>query len=100
MLAESVVGEFTVSVLVRGWDDVRLLLKTTDPDEVWEVVSSWPPQRLAAALVGAVTVVHPDEAIAAEQRPTGVDDVATRHRSPVTDAGQMAGHVAATERPR
>ena len=100
MLTKSVVGEFTVSDLVRGWDDVRLLLKTTDPDRVWEVASSWPPQRLTAALVAAVTVLRPDEAMAAEQRPAGADVVATGHRSPASDSGQMAGHVAAPERPR
>jgi hypothetical protein len=99
LLTESV-GEFTVSDLVRGWDDVRLLLKTTDPDRVWEVVSSWPRQRLTAALVAAVTVLRPDEAMAAEQRPAGADVVATGHRSPGSDAAQMAGHVAAVERPR
>ena len=79
---------------------MRLLLMTTDPDRVWKVVSLWPPERLAAALVVAVTVVHPEEAMAAEQRPTGVDVVAAGHRSPVSDAGQMSGHAAATERPR
>lgn len=93
-------GEFTVSDLVRGWDDVRLLLKTTDPDRMWEVVSSWPPQRLAGVLVAAVTVLRPDERMAAEQRPAGVDVVATGHRSLVSDAGQMAGPVAATVRSR
>jgi hypothetical protein len=31
---ERLMGEFTVSDLVRGWDDVRLLLKTTDLDRV------------------------------------------------------------------
>jgi hypothetical protein len=99
LLAESAGGEFTVSDLVRGWDDVRLLLKTTDPDHIREVVSSWPQERLAAALVVAVTVVHPDEAMATEQRTSGVD-VATGHRSPVGDAGRTAGHVATTQRPR
>jgi hypothetical protein len=100
LLTESVVGEFTVSDLVCGWDDVRMLLKTTDPDRVWELASSWLPQRLTAALVAAVTVLRPDEAMAAEQRPAGADVAATGHRSPVSDAGQMAGHVAAAERPR
>jgi hypothetical protein len=99
LLVESGVGEFTVSDLVRGWDDVRLLLKTTDPDQMWAVVSSWPPRRLAAALVVAVTVVRPDEAMAAEQRPAGADVMATGHRSPVGDV-PMSGHVAAAERPR
>ena len=99
MLTESVGGEFTVSDLVRGWDDVRLLLKTTDPDHMREVVSSWPQERLAAALVVAVTVLHPDESMAAEQRTSGMD-VATGHRSPVSEAGRTAGHVATTQRPR
>lgn len=92
--------EFTVSHLVQGWDDVRLLLATTDPDEVWEVVSSWPTQRLAVALVAAVMVVPPDEATAADQWTAGADIAATGQRSPVSDAGQMVGHVAAVERQR
>ena len=93
-VSESITGEFTVSHLVQGWDDVRLLA-TTDPDQVWEVVWAWPPQRVAA-----VTVLWPNEAMAAERGPVGANEVATGHRSTVSDAGQVAGRVAALEWPQ
>jgi hypothetical protein len=95
-----IAGEFTVSGLVRGWDDVSLLLRATGPDQVWDVVLSWPTRRLAAALVAAVTVLRPDEATADEQWPAGADAVASGYPSPVSDASQIPGHVAAAERSR
>jgi hypothetical protein len=97
---ECLMGEFTVSDLIRGWDDVRLLLATTDPDQMWEAVSSWPPQRLATALVAAVTVLRRDETMADQWRPAGAGIVATGHQPPISCTGQIAGHVAAAERPR
>ena len=100
LIPRSIAGEFTVSGLVHGWDDVRLLLATTGPDQMWEVVSSWPPQRLARALVAAVTVLQPDDTMADERRPAGAAFVATAHQPPVSGTGQIAGHVAAAERSR
>jgi hypothetical protein len=100
LIPSSIAGEFTVSGQVRGWDDVRLLLATTGPDQMREVVSSWPPQRLARALVAAVTVLRPDDTMVDERRPAGADTVATGHQPPVSGTGQRAGHVAAPERSR
>lgn len=99
-MTEQVIGEFTVSDLVRGWDDVRLLLARADADQVWAVVWSWPPRRLATAVVAAVMVLGPDDPVAAHLRPAGADNAANVRRSPVSDGGRMAGQVAAAEWPR
>jgi hypothetical protein len=98
LMTNSIPAEFTVSDLVCGWDDVRLLLRTTDADEVWEVVSAWPAQRLATALVAAVTVVRPADACAGSW-PDRADVVATGHVSGVCGNGRVSGQRAAAERP-
>jgi len=98
-MKEQITGEFTVSDLIRGWDDVRLLLTTTDADQVWAVVSSWPPQRLATAVVAAVTVLRTDDPVAAEQQTGGADIAVGGRRSPVSDGGRLTGHVSAAEWP-
>jgi hypothetical protein len=98
LMTNSIPAEFTVSDLVCGWDDVRLLLRTTDADEVWEVVSAWPAQRLATALVAAVTVVRPDGA-AVDSWPDATGGAATGHVSGVCGSGHMSGQRAAAERP-
>jgi len=90
-MTDSVPDEFTVSDLVRGWDDVRFLLGTTDLDQVWEVVSSWPAQRLAAAFVAVVTVARPDDA-AAGSWPAVMGGAATGHVSGVCGGGHVSGH--------
>jgi hypothetical protein len=98
-VAESVVGEFTVSDLICGWDGARLLLTTTDPDQLWDVVSAWPPRRLATVLVSAVTVMLPDDA-GAGSRPPSPGLVVTGHVSGGCGSCRVFGHVAATEWPR
>jgi hypothetical protein len=98
-MTDSVPDEFTVSDLVRGWDDLRFLLRTADLDQVWEVVSSWPAQRLATALVAAVTVARPDDT-AAGSWPDTIGCAATGHVSGVCGSGQVSGQLAAAERPR
>ena len=99
MMTDSVPDEFTVSGLVRGWDDVRFLLRSTDLDQVWEVVSSCPARRLAAALVAAIAVVLPDDA-AAGSWPAAIGGAATGHVSGVCGDGQVSGQLAAAERTR
>ena len=98
-MRDSVPDEFTVSDLVRGWDDVRFLLTSTDLDQVWQVVSSWPARRLAAALVAAVTVARPDDT-AAGSWPAALGGAATGDMSGVCGDGQVSGQLAAAERPR
>lgn len=99
-MPESTQVEFTVSDLVHGWDDVRLLLDAADPDEVYAAVLSWPRHRVVAALVAAVTVLRPDEAVVGHSSPTGPDNAATGQRSPHGQDGQVSGHVATAEWPR
>jgi hypothetical protein len=94
----SIAAEFAVSDLVRGWDDVRRLLTTTDPDEVWEAVSSWPSRRLATALVAAVTVAGPDDASAVSWPDTAAVAVAG-DVSGGCGRGHVSGQQAAAERP-
>ena len=98
-MTDSIPDEFTVSDLVHGWDDVRLLLRTTDLDQVWEAVASWPARRLAAALVAAVTVARPDDA-AARAWPDAIGGAATGHVSGDCGSGHVSGQLAAAERPR
>ena len=98
-MTDSVPDEFTVSDLVRGWDDVRFLVRLTDLDRVWEVVSSWRAQRLATALVAAVTVARPDDA-AAGPWPDVMGGAATGHVSGVCGSGQVSGQLAGAERAR
>jgi hypothetical protein len=97
---ESMQVEFTVSDLVHGWDDVRLLLDVADPDEVYAAVSSWPRQRAVAALVAAVIVMRPDELLSGQSRPTGPGGTVTGQRSLDGWDGQASGHLAAPGCPR
>jgi hypothetical protein len=97
---ESTQVDFTVSDLVHGWDDVRLLLNAADPDEAFAAVSSWPRQRAVAALVAAVTVLRPDEVVAGHSRPSGPDSGAIGQRSSRGQDGQVFGHLSVADWPR
>ena len=98
-MTNGIPDDFTVSDLVHGWDDVRFLLGTTDLDQVWQVVSSWLAQRLAAALVAAVTVARPDDT-AAGSWPDAIGGAPADHVSGVCGNGRVSGQLAAAERPR
>lgn len=99
-MLESTQVDFTVSDLVHGWDDVRLLLNAADADEVFAALSSWPRQRAVAALVAAVTVLRPEEVVPGHSRPSGADNAATGQRSSHGRAGQVSGQLSAADWPR
>lgn len=93
------VDKVTVSDLVSGWDDLRLLLHDPDPDRVHDAVSLWPRRRLVIALAAAITAIGPDSALPVSGRPVGPPSADSEHRTGLEACGHASGHVAASEWP-